>query len=303
MPAVEKLRIEDLLDFTTHELGLLTSSSSFSAVSAETTKLLTQPQLTDAAGAVRRYGKYNLTINLQRAEVAELEWLSKFVEDSFSDVPVESPAAEAMLQSTTSHRPNMPASCRGARSKRSRGAAATAASTSSSSSSSSEFPALNVGIRKRQEGAETRTDGGATRRCTHCASEKTPQWRTGPFGPKTLCNACGVRYKSGRLVPEYRPAASPTFLSRSTRTHTGRFWSSGDRRSSTCVITTTLLRRQPPPYYRRCSSSSTTSVSGRRPLSLAVCCGNAWHYFCSYLSSVKLYGVGVVQYRKCPCSM
>ncbi|CAN1278782.1 GATA transcription factor 9 [Linum perenne] len=31
------------------------------------------------------------------------------------------------------------------------------------------------------------------------------------MGPKTLCNACGVRYKSGRLVPEYRPANSPTF--------------------------------------------------------------------------------------------
>lgn len=32
------------------------------------------------------------------------------------------------------------------------------------------------------------------------------------MGPKTLCNACGVRYKSGRLFPEYRPAASPTFV-------------------------------------------------------------------------------------------
>ncbi|CAI9753035.1 unnamed protein product [Fraxinus pennsylvanica] len=48
-------------------------------------------------------------------------------------------------------------------------------------------------------------------RCTHCQAEKTPQWRMGPLGPKTLCNACGVRFKSGRLMPEYRPAASPTF--------------------------------------------------------------------------------------------
>jgi hypothetical protein len=52
-----------------------------------------------------------------------------------------------------------------------------------------------------------------TRRCTHCLSQKTPQWRAGPLGPKTLCNACGVRYKSGRLLPEYRPAKSPTFVS------------------------------------------------------------------------------------------
>ncbi|KAG1368382.1 GATA transcription factor 2 [Cocos nucifera] len=51
------------------------------------------------------------------------------------------------------------------------------------------------------------------RRCTHCLSHKTPQWRAGPLGPKTLCNACGVRFKSGRLLPEYRPAKSPTFVS------------------------------------------------------------------------------------------
>ncbi|XP_043719921.1 GATA transcription factor 1-like [Telopea speciosissima] len=49
------------------------------------------------------------------------------------------------------------------------------------------------------------------RKCWHCGAEKTPQWRAGPHGPKTLCNACGVRYKSGRLVPEYRPASSPSY--------------------------------------------------------------------------------------------
>ncbi|XP_039066791.1 GATA transcription factor 4-like [Hibiscus syriacus] len=54
-------------------------------------------------------------------------------------------------------------------------------------------------------------DSDARRKCSHCLVESTPQWRMGPLGPKTLCNACGVRYKSGRLVPEYRPAASPTF--------------------------------------------------------------------------------------------
>ncbi|MED6184470.1 hypothetical protein PIB30_047730 [Stylosanthes scabra] len=50
-----------------------------------------------------------------------------------------------------------------------------------------------------------------TKRCTHCDADETPQWRNGPMGPKTLCNACGVRYKSGRLLPEYRPKASPSF--------------------------------------------------------------------------------------------
>ncbi|KAL4284820.1 hypothetical protein GQ457_16G011490 [Hibiscus cannabinus] len=50
------------------------------------------------------------------------------------------------------------------------------------------------------------------RKCLHCAVTKTPQWREGPLGPKTLCNACGVRFRSGRLLPEYRPAASPTYI-------------------------------------------------------------------------------------------
>ncbi|XP_052143133.1 GATA transcription factor 11-like [Oryza glaberrima] len=63
-----------------------------------------------------------------------------------------------------------------------------------------------------EEGGALALPPGTVRRCTHCQIEKTPQWRAGPLGPKTLCNACGVRYKSGRLFPEYRPAASPTFM-------------------------------------------------------------------------------------------
>lgn len=68
---------------------------------------------------------------------------------------------------------------------------------------------------KKEEVSSTLPSGGAGmgRRCLHCQAEKTPQWRAGPMGPKTLCNACGVRYKSGRLLPEYRPASSPTFSS------------------------------------------------------------------------------------------
>ncbi|CAM0903573.1 unnamed protein product [Alopecurus aequalis] len=57
------------------------------------------------------------------------------------------------------------------------------------------------------------TPAPTDRRCSHCGVQKTPQWRAGPEGAKTLCNACGVRYKSGRLLPEYRPACSPTYVS------------------------------------------------------------------------------------------
>lgn len=63
-----------------------------------------------------------------------------------------------------------------------------------------------------EESATQQRSTSATKKCTHCEITKTPQWREGPMGPKTLCNACGVRYRSGRLFPEYRPAASPTFV-------------------------------------------------------------------------------------------
>jgi hypothetical protein len=33
--------------------------------------------------------------------------------------------------------------------------------------------------------------------CRNCGTHQTPQWRCGPEGPRTLCNACGVRYKKG----------------------------------------------------------------------------------------------------------
>ncbi|KAI3705535.1 hypothetical protein L1987_75774 [Smallanthus sonchifolius] len=64
---------------------------------------------------------------------------------------------------------------------------------------------------ENQNQNQTQT-GQGVRKCMHCEITKTPQWRGGPMGPKTLCNACGVRHKSGRLFPEYRPAASPTFV-------------------------------------------------------------------------------------------
>ncbi|KAJ0469857.1 putative transcription factor C2C2-GATA family [Helianthus annuus] len=60
--------------------------------------------------------------------------------------------------------------------------------------------------------AKKSVDTVGVKKCAHCEITKTPQWREGPMGPKTLCNACGVRYRSGRLYPEYRPAASPTFV-------------------------------------------------------------------------------------------
>jgi len=35
---------------------------------------------------------------------------------------------------------------------------------------------------------------GIRRGCLDCGQQNTPQWRMGPEGPKTLCNACGVKF-------------------------------------------------------------------------------------------------------------
>ncbi|XP_076903360.1 GATA transcription factor 11-like [Bidens hawaiensis] len=82
---------------------------------------------------------------------------------------------------------------------------------SSWSKSLQQFPLQKV-QKKRRRLPNPQHDVNEVRKCSHCEITKTPQWREGPMGPKTLCNACGVRYRSGRLFPEYRPAASPTFV-------------------------------------------------------------------------------------------
>lgn len=35
--------------------------------------------------------------------------------------------------------------------------------------------------------------------CVNCETRSTPMWRAGPAGPKSLCNACGLRWKKGAL--------------------------------------------------------------------------------------------------------
>lgn len=47
--------------------------------------------------------------------------------------------------------------------------------------------------RKRAGHHLPRVMGGRT--CMHCNATQTPEWRTGPNGKGTLCNACGLRWK------------------------------------------------------------------------------------------------------------
>ncbi|KAG0006585.1 hypothetical protein BGZ65_006370 [Modicella reniformis] len=40
------------------------------------------------------------------------------------------------------------------------------------------------------------------KRCGYCNCTTTPMWRRGPNGPSTLCNACGVKWKHGKILQD-----------------------------------------------------------------------------------------------------
>lgn len=46
--------------------------------------------------------------------------------------------------------------------------------------------------------------------CADCNTTKTPLWRSGPRGPKSLCNACGIRQRKARRAMAAAAAAAAT---------------------------------------------------------------------------------------------
>ncbi|XP_078439472.1 GATA transcription factor 4-like [Wolffia australiana] len=80
-----------------------------------------------------------------------------------------------------------------------------------SAPSSSSLLSSLLGYKRSSIEASSSEGGGHRKKCLHCKTTRTPQWRYGPMGRNTLCNACGLMYRKGQLVPEYRPVMSPTF--------------------------------------------------------------------------------------------
>ncbi|KAL3645921.1 hypothetical protein CASFOL_011101 [Castilleja foliolosa] len=227
--------------------GLSTDSSTATIVdtSSNSSANMVNFHTTDVVGS-GPHGQFSSEFCVPYDDLA-LEWLSNFEEESFSNDDLQKLKLIQGLTARTNDssgphqyqfrpetatrtcpmlRPDVSIPAK-ARSKRSRAApgnwtsrllsVSSPPTAAVSSSSESEFaaqaqPATRPGSQKKKESGPGNSGGGEGRRCLHCATDKTPQWRTGPMGPKTLCNACGVRFKSGRLVPEYRPASSPTFV-------------------------------------------------------------------------------------------
>ncbi|XP_051113770.1 putative GATA transcription factor 22 [Andrographis paniculata] len=47
-------------------------------------------------------------------------------------------------------------------------------------------------------GHHSSSNNSPIRVCSDCNTTKTPLWRSGPKGPKSLCNACGIRQRKAR---------------------------------------------------------------------------------------------------------
>ncbi|XP_058074211.1 GATA transcription factor 12-like [Magnolia sinica] len=252
--------IEDLLDFSNEDDDVAAaggddgardtaagnstdSSSTITVVDSCNSSLSVSDKHFSGDIGCRSYADANFSSDLcvPYDELVELEWLSNFVEESFSSEDFQKLQLISGVKSGSNDssetrefpenngrnnpifRPEVSVPGK-ARSKRSRAAPCNWSSRllilSPTASSSDSDASLNSGKKsgkstsKKEVSTAAAINGGNSdgRKCLHCATDKTPQWRTGPLGPKTLCNACGVRYKSGRLVPEYRPAASPTFM-------------------------------------------------------------------------------------------
>ncbi|KAL1732512.1 blue light receptor [Schizophyllum commune] len=45
--------------------------------------------------------------------------------------------------------------------------------------------------------------------CITCGRTDSPEWRKGPLGPKTLCNACGLRWAKQQRKTDDQPAEGP----------------------------------------------------------------------------------------------
>ncbi|KAJ4959240.1 hypothetical protein NE237_026351 [Protea cynaroides] len=72
--------------------------------------------------------------------------------------------------------------------------------TYNSTTQKRDYSTTPTSVMVGEQQSQSPSSSGVMRKCMHYTLEKTPQWRTGPLGPKALCNACGVRYKSGPSV-------------------------------------------------------------------------------------------------------
>lgn len=56
------------------------------------------------------------------------------------------------------------------------------------------------GLHGNKQNKQQTLSNGSLKKCLYCGSKSTPMWRRGPQGAGTLCNACGVKWKHGKIL-------------------------------------------------------------------------------------------------------
>ncbi|KAF5743051.1 hypothetical protein HS088_TW09G01113 [Tripterygium wilfordii] len=87
----------------------------------------------------------------------------------------------------------------------------------------------------------------AIRVCTDCNTTKTPLWRSGPTGPKSLCNACGIRQRKARRAmakPANGAVETPPPLTTSMKKSTDHKVKNKNKRSSDESYSTLPIKKR-----------------------------------------------------------
>ncbi|KAH8116311.1 hypothetical protein DFH11DRAFT_1687940 [Phellopilus nigrolimitatus] len=83
---------------------------------------------------------------------------------------------------------------------------------SEDSSNSTEFENISPKLSSKQSEAAPVPEGQT---CLGCGATSTPEWRRGPLGPRTLCNACGLVY--AKLIK--KRSQEPNSITTPNQTH------------------------------------------------------------------------------------
>ncbi|EPS64619.1 hypothetical protein M569_10161 [Genlisea aurea] len=116
------------------------------------------------------------------------------------------------------------------------------------------------------------SDGTNIKTCVDCGTSKTPLWRGGPAGPKSLCNACGIRSRKKRRAlmgvtkEDKKPKKSSHHSSShsSTTTTTTTTSSSGGGNSSSKIWDHHLKNGRSWPFGRDVALQRPRSNTNRR---------------------------------------
>ncbi|KAI9475388.1 MAG: hypothetical protein EXX96DRAFT_539989 [Benjaminiella poitrasii] len=123
--------------------------------------------------------------------------------------------------------------------------------------------------RNSHDEEDSTKSSGFVKKCLYCGSKSTPMWRRGPQGAGTLCNACGVKWKHGKILCGKDGVATPSPINKKKNKRTTTTSSNNNnkhkrdkplkRMSTGHIPSTTTTTSMNEDYFTHQSTSPTTS--------------------------------------------